>query len=216
MKHMMKSRIFTFIILIILLSHAEGKGRGGRGGSSSKGKPFSEWPWAAQAAIVIVIIGVVLMCLYVYVRLCCGSDKSDNDNGEAVNLSSIQNTPDEHFNQIKTVQETPNPMTCPAHLQESNTLPYPALPQEANAYQNNGESPQNYTPASPPHPLGWTIPQGSNSHPQTSNSQPYPQAYDPQGYNNDTPDIPPPAYEASDDLSVTQSMYPPASSTTYS
>ena len=93
-------------------------------GRGSKGKPFNEWPWAAQALIVIAIIVVVLMCLC----LCCGSNKSDDDNGEAVNLSNIQNTPDEHFNPIKTVQETPNPMTCPAHLQESNTLPYPSLP----------------------------------------------------------------------------------------
>ena len=217
---MMKSRIFSFIILFILLSHAEGKRGGGggrgRGGSSSKGKPFSEWPWIAQAAIVIVIIIGVPFCLCLAYALCCSSDKSDDDNGEAVNLSSIQNTPDEHFNQIKTVQETPNPMTCPAHLQESNTLPYPALPQEANVYQNNGESPQNYTPASPPHPQGWIIPQGSNSHPQTGNSQSYPPACEPQGYNSDTPAVPPPAYDASDDSSTTQSMYPPASSTTYS
>ena len=206
MKHMKNSRIFWLIILLFLLTPTEGRG--------SKGKPFNEWPWAAQALIVIAIIVVVLMCLC----LCCGSNKSDDDNGEAVNLSNIENTPDEPFNPIKTVQETPNPMTCPAHLQESNTLPYPAAPQEANVYQNTGEPTQNYTPASPPHPQGWIIPQGSNSHPQTSNFQPYPPACDPQGYNNDTPAVPPPAYEASDDSSISQSMYPPASasSTTFS
>ena len=205
MKHTMKSRIFSLIILLFLLTPTEGRG--------SKGKPFNEWPWVAQALIVIAIIVVVLMC----VCLCCGSNKSDDDNGEAVNLSNIENTPDEHFNPIKRVQETHNAMTCPAHLQESNTLPYPAKPEGANVYQNTVESTQNYTPASPPHPQGWIIPQGSNSHPQTSNFQPYPPACDPQGYNNDTPAVPPPAYEASDDSSISQSMYPPASasSTTY-
>ena len=136
-------------------------------------------------------------------------------NGQTYQIFFI---PDEPFNPIKTVQETPNPMTCPTHLQESNTLPYPARPQEANVYQNTGEPTQNYTPASPPHPQGWIIPQGSNSHPQIGDSQPYPPACDPQGYNNDTPAVPPPAYEASDDSSISQSMYPPASesSTTYS
>ena len=202
---MTKSIKFTFIILLILLTHAEGKGGrggGGRGGSSSRGGGYrgsssyggggggESWPWYVKALIVIFVVIVVLICV-------CACIKHLNEDEDDKNREmTTRRPPERHLDPIKTQPFDPiknQRQESSAHRNSGDpgALPYPVQPQPA------GES----SLANPPQAQGWINPQGSNGQ-QTDgvpcNPTPYPPAYDPHGSNNDTPSIPPPAYEASD------------------
>ena len=230
---MMKSRKFSFIILLILLTYTEGRGGsgggGGRGGGRRGGSSYSggggggeweSWPWYVKAFVVIAVIFLVACWICACLQNCSDEDEDENDSSEEMTTSRPPE-PEGHFDPIKTQpfdqiinqhQESSAHHNSGDPVQKNDTtLPYPVQPQEATVFQPPGEP----TQASPPQAQGWINPQGLNGQ-QTDgvpcNPAPYPPAYDPHGFKNETPSITPPAYEPSDSPKE-QSMYPKWTST---
>ena len=84
---------------------------------------------------------------------------------------------------------------------QNNGIVHSAPPQEYNLQQMAVQEPiQNNPLPYPPHPHETEAKQQTYGYGDTNNPLPYPQhcppAYETQGHNNDTPGIPPPAYQS--------------------